>query len=123
MAAIDLFLFGSPHIVYQGRSIEVTRRKSLALVAYLALADRSQSRDVLATLLWPDLDQERARTALRSTLLTLSSLVPQSWLAADRQTIRLKQEEVWVDTRQFLALLGAKPHASAPGRHIVPGMP
>jgi hypothetical protein len=32
-------------------------------------------------------------------------LVPQRWLTTDRQTIRLKQEDVWIDTRQFLALL------------------
>ena len=105
MVAINLYLFGLPRIVYQGRAIEVERRKALALVAYLALANHPQSRDTLATLLWPDLDQGRARAALRSTLPTLSSLVPEHWLTADRQTIRLKPEEVWVDVREFLALL------------------
>ena len=105
MPAINLYLFGSPHIVYQGRVIEVARRKAVALVTYLALADQPQSRDTLATLLWPDLDQERARAALRSTLPALSSLFPESWLMTDRQTIRLKREAVWVDAREFLALL------------------
>jgi DNA-binding SARP family transcriptional activator len=49
MPAINLYLFGSPHIVYQGRVIEVARRKAVALVTYLALADQPQSRDTLAT--------------------------------------------------------------------------
>ena len=105
MAAINLYLFGLPRITYQERAIEVKRRKALALVAYLALADLPQSRDMLATLLWPDLDQEHARAALRSTLPALSMLLPESWLIVDRQTIRLKSEAVWVDTRAFLALL------------------
>ncbi len=105
MAAINLYLFGLPRIVYQGRAIEVERRKAVALMTYLALADQPQSRDTLATLLWPDLDQEHARAALRSTLPSLSSLVPESWLTADRQTIRLKRESVWIDAREFLALL------------------
>ena len=105
MAAINLYLFGLPRIVYQGRAIEVVRRKALALVAYLALTHLPQSRDVLATLLWPDLDQERARAALRSTLPALTSLFPESWLSVDRQTITLKHEAIWVDTGEFLALL------------------
>jgi DNA-binding SARP family transcriptional activator len=105
MAAINLYLFGLPRIVYQGRAIEVKRRKAVALVAYLALADLPQGRDMLATLLWPELDQEHARAALRSTLPALSSRLPESWLVADRQTIKLNREAVWVDTREFLALL------------------
>ncbi len=105
MAAINLYLFGLPRIVYQGRAIEVVRRKALALVAYLALTNLPQSRDTLATLLWPDLDQERARAALRSTLPALTSLFSESWLTADRQTIGLKREAIWVDTGEFLALL------------------
>ncbi|HJT59858.1 MAG TPA: BTAD domain-containing putative transcriptional regulator [Ktedonobacteraceae bacterium] len=105
MAAINLYLFGLPRIVYQGRAIEVVRRKALALMAYLALTSLPQSRDVLATLLWPDLDQERARAALRSTLPALTSLFPESWLTVDRQTIRLNREVIWIDTGEFLALL------------------
>ena len=105
MAAINLYLFGLPRIVYQGRAIDVERRKAVALVSYLAFADQPQSRDVLATMLWPDLDQDRARAALRSTLPALTSLFPERWLATDRQTIQLKQDAVWVDAREFLALL------------------
>lgn len=105
MAAINLYLFGLPRIVYQGRAIEVKRRKAVALVAYLAFADLPQSRDMLATLLWPELDQEHARAALRSTLPALSARLPESWLVADRQTVRLNREAIWVDTREFLALL------------------
>ncbi len=115
MAAINLYLFGLPRIVYQGQAIEVVRRKALALVAYLALTNLPQSRDTLATLLWPELDQERARAALRSTLPALTSLFSESWLTADRKTIGLKREAVWVDTGEFLALLAqARAHQHPP---------
>ncbi len=105
MASINLYLFGLPRIVYQERAIEVKRRKAVALMAYLALAELPQGRDLLATLLWPDLDQEHARGALRITLVALSSILPERWLTVDRQTIAIKREVVWVDTREFLALL------------------
>ena len=82
MDHLDLFLFGFPRIEYQGNHIEIERRKALALAAYLALSERPQSRDVLADLLWPDLDQKRARAALRSTLPALTLLSPQAWLRA-----------------------------------------
>ena len=115
MSAISLYLFGLPRIVYQGKAIEVERRKALALMSYLALADLPQSRDVLATLLWPNLDQEHARGALRSTLYAISSLFPENWLKVDRQTIRLKRETVWVDVGEFLALLArSRSHPHSP---------
>jgi DNA-binding SARP family transcriptional activator len=105
MDELRLFLFGSPRVEYQDSVIEVKRRKALALVAYLALNERPQSRDTLTGLLWPDLDQEGARAALRSTLPALTSLIPRSWLAADRLVISLKRDMLWVDVRAFLDLL------------------
>lgn len=105
MADITVSLFGFPRITYQSQAMEVKRRKALALLAYLAFATLPLSRDTLATLFWPDLDQERARTALRGTLPALTSLFPGRWLLADRQTLQLDHEAVWVDTNAFLALL------------------
>src|SRR5512135_1469376 len=102
---LKLFLFGQPRLEYQGQALDVERRKALALVARLAIAEQPQSRDLLATLLWPDLDQQHARTALRSTLPSLTSLVPDDWLDADRMTIALNREAIWVDVTVFLSLL------------------
>ncbi len=47
--------------------------KRLALLAYLALADRSpfRRRDTVVALFWPELDQEHARGALRQALTFL----------------------------------------------------
>jgi DNA-binding SARP family transcriptional activator len=115
MDDLRLFLFGAPRIEYQEKAVEVERRKALALAAYLALAERPQSRDTLVALLWPDLDQERARAALRSTLPSLTSLSPQAWLDSDRLTVAVKPEAVWIDVRDFLNLLAqsrSHPHGT-----------
>ena len=37
MAKLALYLFGSPRVELDGQPIEITRRKSLALLIYLAL--------------------------------------------------------------------------------------
>lgn len=100
-----LMLFGSPRIEYQETVIKVERRKALGLAAYLAMSERPQSRDTLAALLWPDLDQEHARAALRSTLPTLTALSSQLWLTATRTTVALRRDAVRVDVRDFLDLL------------------
>ncbi|MEP7286619.1 MAG: NB-ARC domain-containing protein [Chloroflexota bacterium] len=112
MSDLHLFLFGSPRIEYQGAIVEIDRRKAVALAAYLAVAEQPQSRDTLATLLWPGLDQQHARAALRSTLPALTMLVPDEWLVADRATITLNREAVWIDVGTFLGLLAqSRSHA------------
>jgi DNA-binding SARP family transcriptional activator len=100
-----LYLFGSPRIEHQGVPVEIDRRKALALAAYLAVSDQPMSRDIVAAMLWPDLDQQRARAALRSTLPTLTSQLPEGWIIADRMTLSLMRETVWVDVHEFLDLL------------------
>jgi DNA-binding SARP family transcriptional activator len=105
MTRIHVFLFGTPYIKIDDISISITRRKALALVAYLALAERVQSRATVATLLWPELDQEGARNALRSTLPSLTQLADVEWLEADRTNLSLNSEVVWRDVQAFLQLL------------------
>ena len=73
-----------------GQSIDVDTRKAIALVAYLALHPGTQTRDSLATLLWPDLNQQRARAALRRTLSTLNQSALAPWLDVSRSAIGLR---------------------------------
>jgi hypothetical protein len=67
MSRLALFLLGPPRIECNGEPIEIRRRKAMALIVYLAVTGRGHSRDALATLLWPDHDQSRARAGLRRT--------------------------------------------------------
>ncbi len=105
MSEVRLYLFGAPRIEYEGKPVRVERRKALALAAYLALAQQPPTRDIVADLLWPELDHEHARSALRSTLRALTTTVPIEWIQADRSTLALKQDVVWVDVKAFTGLL------------------
>ena len=115
MVELRIYLFGMPRIEYQGNSVTIERRKALALVAYLALAERQYSRDIIADLLWPDLDREHALSALRSTVHTLTAAIPTEWIQSNRSTLALKYDVLWVDVDEFKALLGAnKVHGHDP---------
>ncbi|MBE0689755.1 MAG: hypothetical protein IH587_06490 [Anaerolineae bacterium] len=105
MPKLKLYLFGAPHFERDGMLLDIDRRKALAMSAFLAMCERPPTRDKLATILWPDLDQERARAALRSTLPTLTTLVEEPWIVADRSTIAFNPEYVWIDVQEFLAQL------------------
>jgi DNA-binding SARP family transcriptional activator len=105
MDDLRLFLFGIPRLEFQGKPVRIKRRKGLALAAYLALADQRQSREILANLLWPDLDHQHARSALRSTLHSLTEAVPLDWIDSETLTVALNHETAWVDVKAFMELL------------------
>jgi DNA-binding SARP family transcriptional activator len=105
MDDLRLYLFGMPRIELQGNPVKIPRRKGLALAAYLALAEQRLSREFLAAFLWPDLDHEHARSALRSTLHSLIESIPLLWIDSDPMTVAIKPEVVWVDVKAFTDLL------------------
>ena len=52
--------------------LRITRRKTLAPLAYLACpAGKTYTRDALATLLWPDAAETAARTLAREIGMTV----------------------------------------------------
>ena len=61
MTRMRLYLLGPPRVEVDGQEITFPRRKSLALLAYMAVSDGAQRRDTLATLLWPESSQSKAR--------------------------------------------------------------
>ena len=54
MEKLKIYLFGAPRFEYQDAILEISRRKAIGLVAFLALSSQPQSRDTLATLFWPE---------------------------------------------------------------------
>jgi len=104
---LRLYLFGMPRLEYQQSPVPIDRRKALALAAYLGVFETRQSREVIVSLLWSDLDQEHGRSALRSTLHSLTAPVPFEWIQSDRDSITLNREHVWIDTDEFRRLLVA----------------
>ncbi|MEW5684000.1 MAG: response regulator [Pseudomonadota bacterium] len=81
-------------------------RKGMALLAYLAVQPaRAARRDVLAALLWENVDLPQGRISLRQALLRLRKLAPggEGLLAIDGDLVRLAPD-VEVDTAAFEAL-------------------
>ena len=97
-----LFLFGAPRIESEGKQVEIDTRKAFALLAYLAITHTSHSRDALATLLWADYDQTRARGALRRTLSVLNTALAGEQLEIDREAIGLApRAKLTIDVEEF----------------------
>ncbi|NUM46292.1 MAG: AAA family ATPase [Anaerolineales bacterium] len=106
MAELSLFILGIPRLEREGRTLEVERHKAMALLAYLAVTGAPHRRDALAALLWPELDQTRARAALRRTLSALNVALAGNWLETSREMIGLSPSAPFqLDVAQFRQLL------------------
>ncbi|MCB0106576.1 MAG: tetratricopeptide repeat protein, partial [Caldilineaceae bacterium] len=108
MARLNLFLLGAPRVEIDDKVVELSRRKILAPLVYLALTRQSHRRDTLATLFWPEADQRGARASLRRELHILNSTLGTQWLETDRETVTLAPNApIWVDVEAFRAHLVA----------------
>lgn len=105
MSSLSITLFGPPRAEYAGVTLRFHRHQTLALLAYLAAADRPHSRDALATLLWPDEPAQPAHAALRRILYDLGCTIGKDWLRFENGQVTLPaQPGLHVDVRSFCAL-------------------
>lgn len=100
-----MFFLGSPRIEKDNRPVDLKRRKTAALLPYLALADRPVLREQLAGIFWPENDTSSAFAYLRHTLWELGSALGQEALQVNRDTVALS-DHVWVDVHRFSFLAG-----------------
>ena len=116
MTSLKLYLLGPPQVELAENHIEVKPQKALALLIYLACTAERQTRDAVATLLWPESSQQQARAALRRRLSELNSTLPGDWLAADRSSVGLRPSaDIWLDVARFQEALAApQRHGHAP---------
>jgi DNA-binding SARP family transcriptional activator len=85
MSSLTLSLLGPPCVERDGALVHVPRHKAIALLAYLAVTGQTHRRDALATLLWPEHDQSRARAGLRRALAALKgALARAGWTRSGR---------------------------------------
>ena len=68
MLPLRLFTLGAPEVCLGDHPVTFSTRKTLALLIYLAVENRLQPREHLATLLWPEASPERSHASLRNTL-------------------------------------------------------
>jgi predicted ATPase/DNA-binding SARP family transcriptional activator len=95
--SLELFLFGFPRCQQKGQPIQLHRRKSLALLAYLALNRQPHGRDALSTLFYPD--SANALAYLRRDLSEIRQYLGDVLLT--EQTISLAHDKLWVDVAEF----------------------
>ncbi len=109
---LRLQLFGPPRIWDAERPVALNRRKSRALLFYLATRSEPVARDALLSFFWPDLDRAAAQQSLRTTVHGLrKTLGP--LLDADDDYLALA-ESVDVDVRRFRQVLArAHPERAA----------
>lgn len=88
MAELKLSFLGTPRIE-RVSPLDVSTRKGLALLAYVAVTAQSHSRDALAAMFWPDADTASAKGTLRYTLSMLRKQIGAEWFEIDRQNVAL----------------------------------
>jgi DNA-binding SARP family transcriptional activator len=78
----------------------------MPLIAYLAIIGKAQTRETLASLLWPDSSHKHALAALCTTLWRLKSTGLENWIVLDRSEIGLNyHRNIEVDVVKFKTLL------------------
>lgn len=99
---MKLFLFGVPRLQINGACVHVGRRKSMALLAYLAMSKKAQNRADLAAMFWPDHDRAAALASERQAIALLNKILGAEILEHDAQTVALKfPDSFWVDVHDF----------------------
>ena len=125
MAQLEIQLLGTFRITLDGNPLTgFATDKARALLAYLALESaHPQRRDALATLLWPDQPDAKARQNLRQTLLYLRQSLRDDvctdapFLLVDRDTVQFNPAgDYTLDMTQFEALSRACQHHRHRGR-------
>lgn len=108
LSTTHLRLLGCPDIEHEGRTLELPRRKSLALLAYLAVTGVPHRRESLLALLWPDAPPPTGLAYLRNALWILRTSPLDRWLEVTPQTIVLRPDSgLFVDTIRFRACVRA----------------
>ena len=121
MADLKLRTFGPPRLERAGRPVDLSLRKALALLVYLAVTARPQSRDALATLFWPDSNQGEARGRLRRTLHRLREELDEEILDVSAATIQVHpQATLWLDRNAFEQHVAAGLPAASSGEGVTP---
>jgi DNA-binding SARP family transcriptional activator len=102
---LSVALLGPPRLALDGRPLNVTRRRSRALLYYLAAQDAPVSRERLLELFWLDHERAAAQQILRTNLHGLRKTLGAALLAQDDALALAPDSDV--DTRRFAARLAA----------------
>lgn len=93
---LTISLLGYPTLSVAGEPLDIPRRKALALFIYLVATRRPHTRDHLCTLFWTNYDAGSARAELRRMLSTLNQTPLAAYIEANRQTVRVVEQDTLV---------------------------
>ena len=104
---LKVYLFGSPRLEQDEQALSLyRRRRSVALLAYMAQSPRLHSREKLVTIFWPEEAPTRARANLRRDLFHIRQHLKDELLTVSRTQVGFQPEApLWVDTLAFQAKL------------------
>src|SRR5688572_15317035 len=97
---LEIRLFGTFDIRYDGKPVIISARTAQSLFAYLILNPSTpHRREQLAGILWPDVTEEKARAYLRHELWRIRKVFPNSeFLLSDDLSIAFDSTtEYWLD--------------------------
>ena len=102
-----LFTLGTLRLLGPSGELLAGRRKELALLAYVARrAPRAVSREELASVLWGESDQGKARQSLRHALLQLRRALSDA-IEVSNEDVRVKDEQLELDASALEADVAA----------------
>jgi TolB-like protein/DNA-binding SARP family transcriptional activator len=91
-----------------------TRRRKLAVLAYLAMRDRPVTRDLLATLFWGGRDEDRARNSLSDALSHLRRVLGREAIVTRGDEVALADDApLAVDARELREAVASEDWARA----------
>ncbi len=96
---LEIHLFGSPTILLDRKLIKISRRKSRAVLFYLAGQSQPVNREKILNIFWTDQPRPAGLQVLRTTLHGLRGELGEAIQVLDDR-IGLSSE-VWVDTRRL----------------------
>ena len=102
---ISIRWFGLPKIEIGGDDLPLERRKSVGLLAYLSLSSTPISRDVLASIFWPQSQRGQALANLRRVFFSLNHALPDV-IRVDRKSAEFQHTpSIDIDVLQFEAIV------------------
>jgi DNA-binding SARP family transcriptional activator/TolB-like protein len=106
--SIHLATLGQLKVLKDGQEIAlpVQRRVRAALLVYLGI-ERDVSREKVASVFWPDSDEDKARHALSQALYQLRQIIGEDWLIVTGDRIRVSNV-AQIDARVFEEAVLAK---------------
>ncbi|WP_129672995.1 BTAD domain-containing putative transcriptional regulator [Candidatus Chloroploca sp. Khr17] len=101
-----LRLLGAPEVRLNGTLLsEITSKKALALLFYLAMTRRNHLRDELASLFWYDMPDAQARKNLRNILPILRTLLGDHLIITRHMVGLNPAAQAWLDVERLCAVL------------------